>query len=144
MLNVEAKITATDLVMLQYREVQADDTMREWHQILRFDLIDKPGYPLKSQIFWDRRHKFNRGMSEHVGYFRMGSTEQLIRLANTALALAVVIGYSESGQLEPLDEQIKRCLDAHWQMAVPDILNTVKLGLADLQLHRRAREESSK
>jgi len=138
--NVAEKPTAADLVMLPYREVQCDDTLREWIQVLRFDLIDKPKQPLRAQLLLDRRYKLKKSQSKPVAYFRMSSTEQLIKLANTALAVAIALVYSEQDLLEPTDEQIRNVLRGHWQMAQPDVLNAVKTILRDLKLHRMTLE----
>jgi hypothetical protein len=66
----------------------------------------------------------------------MSSTEQLIKLANTALACAVALAFNEQRVLEPEDEQVRSVLKAHWQMAQPDVLFAVKTILRDLKLHR--------
>lgn len=126
------------LVMLPYREIQCDDTLREFNQVLRFDLVDMPGNPLRAQLLLDRRHKLNKGMSKPVAYFRMSSTEQLLKLANTALAVAAALVYAEQDLLDPSDDQIRNMLKSHWQMAQPDVLNAIKTILRDLQLHRMA------
>lgn len=134
---------AADLVMLPYREIECDDTMREFHQVLRFDLIDIPGHALKSQLLLDRRHKLQKGMSRPVAYFRMSTPEQLIRLANTALACAAALIFNEQRQIEPTDEEIRSVLKAHWQMAQPDVLCATSNILRDLKLHRMALSEAS-
>ena len=131
----------SDLVMLPYREIQCDDTLREFIQILRFDLIDIIGEPLRAQLLLDRRHKLQKGMSRPVAYFRMSSTEQLIKLANTALAVAIALIYAEQDMLDPSDDQIRAVIKSHWQMAQPDLLNAVKTILRDLKLHRMALEK---
>jgi hypothetical protein len=128
----------SDLVMLPYREIQCDDTLREFIQILRFDLIDILDEPLRAQLLLDRRHKLQKGMSRPVAYFRMSSTEQLIKLANTALAVAISLIYAEQDVLDPSDDQVRAVIKSHWQMAQPDLLNAVKTILRDLQLHRMA------
>jgi hypothetical protein len=132
------KVLPSHLVMLPYREIECDDTLREFKQILRFDLLDVPGQVLRSQLLLDRRHKLNKGMSKPVAYFRMSSPEQLIRLANTALAVAVALAYNEQTMLDPTDDQVRNVLKSHWQMAQPDVLNAVKLILRDLEVHRLA------
>jgi hypothetical protein len=70
----------------------------------------------------------------------MSSTEQLIKLANTALACAVALAFNEQRVLEPSDEQVRNVLKAHWQMAQPDVLFAVKSILRDVKLHRMAVE----
>jgi len=133
----------SDLVMLPYREIQCDDTLREFIQILRFDLIDIIDEPLRAQLLLDRRHKLQKGMSRPVAYFRMSSTEQLIKLANTALAVAIALIYAEQDMLDPSDDQIRAVIKSHWQMAQPDLLNAVKTILRDLKLHRMALEKET-
>ena len=132
------KPKVSSLVMLPYREVECDDTLREFKQVLRFDLVDVPREPLRAQLLLDRRHKLQKAMSKPVAYFRMSSTEQLLKLSNTALAVAVALVYAEQDLLEPSDDQIRNALKSHWMMAQPDVLNAVKTILRDLQLHRMA------
>jgi len=136
--DVVERPSPLNLVMLPYREIECDDTLREFKQILRFDLVDAPGQVLRSQLLLDRRHKLNKSQSKPVAYFRMSSTEQLIKLANTALAVAVVLVYNEQDLLDPSDDQIRNVIKSHWQMAQPDVLNAVRVILRDLQLHRMA------
>lgn len=140
--DVVEKTTPASLVMLPYREIECDDTLREFKQILRFDLVDVPGQVLRAQLLLDRRHKLNKSQSKPVAYFRMSSTEQLIKLANTALAVAVTLVYAEQDLLEPSDDQIRKVIVAHWQMAQPDVLNAVKVILRDLQVHRMAMQKT--
>jgi hypothetical protein len=132
----EAKPNPKDLVMLAHREVTCDDTLREFVQVLRFDLVDMRDNPLRAQLLLDRRHKQNKAMSKPVAYFRMSSTEQLMKLANTAVTVAVTLVYSEQGQLEPTDEQIRRAVMAYWEMAQPDVLNAVRVALREVRNHR--------
>jgi len=127
-----------DLVMLPYREVLCDDTLREFAQVLRFDLIDVDGHPLRCQLLLDRRHKMNKALSKPVAYFRMSSPEQLIKLANTALACAVAMACSEQDHLEPSSESVKAVVDAHWSMARVDVVSAVETVMRDLRLHRLA------
>jgi hypothetical protein len=132
----EVKVSPADLVMLAYREVECDDTLREFKQVLRFDLVDAKGQPLRAQLLLDRRHKLNRALSKPVAYFRMSTTEQLVKLANTALAVAVALAYNEQQQLSPSLENVKATVNAHWSMARVDVVNAVELMLRDLQLHQ--------
>jgi len=131
------------LVMLPYREIQCDDTLREFTQVLRFDLVDVKGEPLRAQLLLDRRHKLNKGMSKPVAYFRMSGTEQLVKLANTALACAVALAFNEINLLEPTDDQVRNALRSHWQMAQVDLLYAVKTILRDVKLHRMALERAA-
>jgi hypothetical protein len=127
--------------MVNWREIECDDTLREFKQILRFDLVDREGEPLRVQLLLDRRHKLNRAMSKPVAYFRMTSTHQLLNLANTALAAAVALAYSEQRILEPSQDQIRDVLKAHWQMAQPDVIVGVDVMLRELRLHRMTQEK---
>jgi hypothetical protein len=129
--------------MLPYREIQCDDTLREFTQVLRFDLVDVKGEPLRAQLLLDRRHKLNKGMSKPVAYFRMSGTEQLVKLANTALACAVALAFNEINLLEPTDDQVRNALRSHWQMAQVDLLYAVKTILRDVKLHRMALERAA-
>lgn len=126
--------------MVNWREIECDDTLREFKQVLRFDLVDREGEPLRVQLLLDRRHKLNRAMSKPVAYFRMTSTQQLLNLANTALAAAVALAYSEQRVLEPSQDQIRDVLKAHWQMAQPDVIVGVDVMLRELRLHRMTQE----
>lgn len=138
MMAQSEKPNVSNLVMVPYREVECDDTLREFKQVLRFDLVDVAGEPLRSQLLLDRRHKFNRAQSKPVAYFRMTSPQQLIKLADTALAVALTLLYSEQRCLDPSDDEIRGVLKTHWQMAQPDVLDAVKTILRDLTLHRLA------
>jgi hypothetical protein len=126
--------------MVNWREIECDDTLREFKQVLRFDLVDRDGEPLRVQLLLDRRHKLNRAMSKPVAYFRMTSTQQLLNLANTALAAAMTLAYSEQRILEPSQDQIRDVLKAHWQMAQPDVIVGVDVMLRELRLHRMTQE----
>jgi hypothetical protein len=126
--------------MVNWREIECDDTLREFKQVLRFDLVDREGEPLRVQLLLDRRHKLNRAMSKPVAYFRMTSTQQLLNLANTALAAAVTLAYSDQRILEPSQDQIRDVLKAHWQMAQPDVIVGVDVMLRELRLHRMTQE----
>ena len=136
----ESNPKPSDLVMVNWREIECDDTLREFKQVLRFDLVDREGEPLRVQLLLDRRHKLNRAMSKPVAYFRMTSTQQLLNLANTALAAAVALAYSEQRVLEPSQDQIRDVLKAHWQMAQPDVIVGVDVMLRELRLHRMTQE----
>jgi hypothetical protein len=136
----ESNPKPSDLVMVNWREIECDDTLREFKQVLRFDLVDRKGEPLRVQLLLDRRHKLNRAMSKPVAYFRMTSTQQLLNLANTALAAAVTLAYSEQRILEPSQDQIRDVLKAHWQMAQPDVIVGVDAMRRDLRLHRMTQE----
>jgi hypothetical protein len=136
----ESNPKPSDLVMVNWREIECDDTLREFKQVLRFDLVDRKGEPLRVQLLLDRRHKLNRAMSKPVAYFRMTSTQQLLNLANTALAAAVTLAYSEQRILEPSQDQIRDVLKAHWQMAQPDVIVGVDAMLRELRLHRMTQE----
>jgi hypothetical protein len=126
-----------DLVMLDYREVRCDDTLREFHQVIRFYLIDRPGHPLRSEILIDRPHKLNKAMSKHVCFLQLSSTQQLMSLTNTALAVATVMAYNEQPNLNPTDDEIRKSLRSYWEMAQPDLLAAIRTILNDLQNHRR-------
>ena len=132
----ETKPCPKDLVMLQHREVTCDDTMREFMQVLRFDLVDMTGYPLRSQLLLDRRHKLNKGLSQPVAYFRMSSTRQLLGVSSTSLVVAVTLAFAEEGQLQPTDDKIRSALKSYWEMEQPDILDAVKVMLREVRNHR--------
>jgi hypothetical protein len=119
--DVVEKPDEADLVMLDYREVRCDDTLREFHQVIRFYLIDRPGQPLRSEILIDRPHKLNKAMSKHVCFLQMSSTQQLMALTNTALAVATAMAYNEQPNLNPTDDEIRRALKSYWEMAQPPI-----------------------
>jgi hypothetical protein len=127
-----AHVEPSDLVMLPFREVECDDTMREFRQVLRFDLIN--GRPLRAQLLLDRRHKSNKALSKPVAYFRMSSTDQLIKLGNTALGVATALAFAEMNVLEPSYEQIKSAVKSLLQQfSSVDIENLVGLILSELR-----------
>jgi hypothetical protein len=141
--DVVEKPSPVDLVMLPYREVVCDDTLRELIQVVRPDLVDRPGEPLRIQLLLDRRHKLNKGLSKPVAYFRMSNVEQLLRIANTFLSLAMVKVLDEQGDLEPDHDVLKRMANSHWAMALPDVLTATETILRDLELHRAALEKET-
>src|SRR5271157_970935 len=141
--DVAERPVPADLVMLAFREVVCDDTLREFTQVLRPDLIDRAGEPLRVQLLLDRRHKLNKGFSKPVAYFRMSSTEQLLRIANTFLCLAMVKVLDEQGSAVTFNDRdlLKRMANMHWNMALPDVLTGTETILRELTLHRAAREK---
>jgi hypothetical protein len=129
--------------MLPYREVVCDDTLREFMQVLRPDLVDRKGEVLRVQLLLDRRHKQNKGFSRPVAYFRMSESAQLIKLATNFVALAVVMALDGSRNLEPSHEELARAVSSCWDYLMKnDVKLTVETILRDLRLHRMALEKA--
>lgn len=128
-----------DLVPLP-REVQCDDTMREFNQVLRLDIVDK--VPLRTQLLLDRRHKKKKSLSRPAGYFRMSSTNQLITLATDALAAANVLAFFQQDRREPSHEEISKAVDSVFEIVAVDVKAMIPVILYDLRLHREAVERS--
>ena len=140
--DVVEKTSPTDLVMLPYREVVCDDTLREFMQVLRPDLVDRKGEVLRVQLLLDRRHKQNKGFSKPVAYFRMSESAQLTRLATNFVALAVVMAFDGSRNLEPSHEELERAVHGCWDYLMKnDVKLAVETILRDLRLHRMALEK---
>jgi hypothetical protein len=137
---VEAKpFSPEDLVMFAFREVQCDDTMRQFIQVLRFDIGDVLGQPLRAQLLLDRRHKQNKGQSAPVAYFRMSSPDQVIKLGNTGLAVSAVLAFAQQGQLEPGYDEVKAAVRTLLRLFVEaDVCSAVEVMLRDVRLHRMA------
>lgn len=133
------KIDVADLISLSH-EVKADDTLREFHQFLRFQFIQ--GVPLRMQLLFDRRHKAKKGLSKPVGYFRMSQVSQLLRLGNNAYACAVVLAFHGQGAKEPTVEEIEKSIESLWPIIKGDLHVTAKVTLDEIQLHKRAQQRS--
>jgi hypothetical protein len=127
----------TDLLPLS-REIRCDDTLREFHQVIRFDVIY--GRPLRIQLLLDRRHKTNKRLSKPAAYYRMSSTDQLIRLGSNALATATVLAFFQQNRTEPSFEEIDKAVDSLIQMVAADAKTTVQVVLNDIKLRRMAEE----
>jgi hypothetical protein len=138
----EIKTSPSDLVMLPYREVVCDDTLREFIQVLRPDLIDRKGEVLRVQLLLDRRHKQNKGFSKPVAYFRMSESQQLTKLATDFVALATVLALNGQDNLEPSDQELEKTVDEYWKFFVKgDAKLAARTILTDLLVHRLAMEK---
>ena len=124
-------VKVTDLVPLS-REVQFDDTLRQFHQVARFDLIDQ--HPLRTQLLLDRRHKEDMKRSKPVGYFRMSSTNQLISMAVDALSLANILVLEGKGNITR--EMIQGSTEDLFKLILRDIVNVTDVALNDLRMHQ--------
>lgn len=131
----------TDLIPLP-REVFCDDTLKQFHQVLRFDIVY--GRPLRVQLLLDRRHKVNKSLSKPVAYFRMSSTDQLIRLGCNALATATVLAFFQQNRIEPAYEEIEAAVDTLIKMTSADVKITTEVILRDIRLHKMALEKTRK
>jgi len=118
------------------REVRFDDTLREFHQVGRFDVIDQN--PLRTQLLLDRRHKENQKRSKPVGYFRMSSTDQLISLAVDALSLANILVLEGKGDINR--DMIRSSTEDLFRLILRDIVNVTDVAMNDLRLHQRGKE----
>jgi hypothetical protein len=125
----------TDLLPLS-REILCDDTLREFHQVIRFDVIY--GRPLRVQLLLDRRHKTNKRLSKPAAYYRMSSTDQLIRLGCNALATATVLAFFQQNRTDPGFEEIDKAVDSLIQMVAADAKTTVQVVLRDIKLRKMA------
>lgn len=122
-----------DLISLS-REVKADDTMREFQQVLRFDIID--GKPLRAQLLLDRRHKAKKSLSKPAAYVRMSQAGQLIDLACGAITMANILVLQHLKEIPPrqlIEDTVKSALD----MMQGDIVTLTEIMLQEIQQHRR-------
>lgn len=123
----------SDLLPLS-REILCDDTLREFHQVIRFDIIY--GRPLRVQLLLDRRHKTNKRLSKPAAYYRMSSTDQLIRLGCNALATATVLAFFQQNRTDPAFDEIDKAVDSLIQMVAADAKTTVQVVLRDIKLRK--------
>ena len=137
---MSAKPSAVDLVPC-CREVKADDTMEEFNQVLRFDIIDKPEDPvLRSQILLDRRHKTDNKKSHPAAFIRLSQTGQLIDLMCAALAMANTIAYQNRIDEDmPTRMEIEHATDSVIATIKSDIVTLTELQLKQVEMHRKAR-----
>ena len=130
------RVHVSDLVPLP-REVKFDDTLREFHQVARFDIVDKN--PLRTQLLLDRRHKENQKRSKPLGYFRMSSTDQLISLAVDALSLANILVLD--GKRNISRDMIRSSTEDLFTLILRDIVNVTDVALNDLRMHQLVKEQ---
>jgi len=134
--NVE-KPKVTELIPFS-REVFCDDTLREFNQVIRYDIVF--GKPLRVQLLLDRRHKFNKSLSKPLGYFRISSIDQLLRLGTNALAAATVLAFFQMNRTEPDIEEIHQAVQNLLKMVGADVDLTAQTVLRDIQVRRMAEE----
>ena len=134
MASVE-KPKVTDLVPFS-REVFCDDTMREFNQVIRYDIVY--GRPLRVQLLLDRRHKFNKSLSKPLGYFRISSVDQLLRLGTNALAAATILAFFQQNRTEPPHEEVYQAVYNLIKMVSPDVELTTETILNQLKVRRMA------
>ena len=118
------------------REVFCDDTLREFNQVIRYDIVY--GRPLRVQLLLDRRHKFNKSLSKPLGYFRISSVDQLLRLGTNALAAATVLAFFQQNHTEPTQEEIYSAVQNVVKMLASDVELTTQTILNQLKLRRMA------
>lgn len=123
----------SDLLPLS-REVKADDTMREFHQVLRFDIVY--GKPLRAQLLLDRRHKAQKSLSKRAAYVRMSQASQLLDLACGALSIANVLAYQSVK--DPSHDAIASGTKSLLQLIQGDVVTLTEIMLRQVQLHRMA------
>ena len=129
-------VKVSDLVPLP-REVRFDDTLRQFHQVARFDIVDQN--PLRTQLLLDRRHKENQKRSKPLGYFRMSDTQQLVNLAVSALSLGNILALD--GQTVSRSH-IQHTTEGLFKLITRDIVNVTAAGLNDLRMHQLVKEEA--
>lgn len=129
----EAMPKPSDLIPLS-REVKADDTMRDFQQVLRFDIIF--GKPLRAQLLLDRRHKIRIQLSKPAAYVRMSQTSQLVNLACGALSIANVLAYQSVE--EPSHDLITSGTKSLLQLIEIDVATLTEIMLRQIKLHRMA------
>ena len=134
MASVE-KPKVTDLIPFS-REVFCDDTMREFNQVIRYDIVY--GRPLRVQLLLDRRHKFNKSLSRPLGYFRISNVDQLLRLGTNALAAATVLAFFQQNRTEPTEEEVYSAVQNVVKMLAADVELTTQVVLNELKLRRMA------
>ena len=116
------------------REVFCDDTLREFNQVIRYDIVY--GRPLRVQLLLDRRHKFKKSLSKPLGYFRISSVDQLLRLGTNALAAATVLAFFQQNRTEPTAEEVNHAIQSLIKMVSADVELTTQNVLNELRLRR--------
>lgn len=134
MADVE-KPKVTELIPFS-REIFCDDTMREFNQVIRYDIVF--GRPLRVQLLLDRRHKFNKSLSKPLGYFRISSIDQLLRLGTNALAAATILAFFQQNRTEPVHEEVYQAVHNLIKMVSPDVELTTETILNQLKVRRMA------
>lgn len=129
------KPKVTELIPFS-REIFCDDTMREFNQVIRYDIVF--GRPLRVQLLLDRRHKFNKSLSKPLGYFRISSIDQLLRLGTNALAAATILAFFQQNRTEPLHEEVYQAVYNLIKMVSPDVELTTETILNQLKVRRMA------
>ena len=127
------KPKVTDLIPFS-REVFCDDTLREFNQVIRYDVVY--GKPLRIQLLLDRRHKFKKSLSKPLGYFRISSIDQMLRLGTNALAAATILAFFQQNRTEPSLDEIRQAVNSLLKMVGADMELTAQTVLRDLQLRR--------
>jgi len=129
------KPKVTELIPFS-REIFCDDTLREFNQVIRYDIVY--GKPLRVQLLLDRRHKFNKSLSKPLGYFRISSVDQLLRLGTNALAAATVLAFFQQNRTEPSAEEVYQAIHSLIKMVSQDVELTTQTVLNELRLRRMA------
>jgi hypothetical protein len=129
------KPKVTELIPFS-REIFCDDTMREFNQVIRYDIVF--GRPLRVQLLLDRRHKFNKSLSKPLGYFRISSIDQLLRLGTNALAAATILAFFQQNRTEPVHEEVYQAVHNLIKMVSPDVELTTETILNQLKVRRMA------
>jgi hypothetical protein len=127
------KPKVTELIAFA-REVFCDDTLREFNQVIRYDIVY--GKPLRVQLLLDRRHKFKKSLSKPLGYFRISSVDQLLRLGTNALAAATVLAFFQQNRTEPSAEEVYQAVHSLIKMVSQDVELTTQTLLNELRLRR--------
>lgn len=121
-----------DLVPLP-REVHFDDTMREFIQVLRFDVV--VGKPLRVQLLLDRRHKKKKSLSKPLGYFRVSQTGQLLDLATGALTMANVLAFQNRADV-PTTGEIVAATESVLHLIRQDVATLTEVAFNQVRLHK--------
>jgi len=120
--------------------IEADDTLREFTQVLRFDIVYDEDR-LRAQVLWDRRHKENKSLSKPLGYFPMSGTEQLLRLASNAFTIAGVLAFFRHKKGLPTHEEVESAVNSVLRLVKEDIIISTEVILRDIHLHKLAVEK---
>lgn len=84
------------------REITADDTLREFQQYVRLQLVkDDQGRLDHLQLLFDRRFKLKPTMSKPLGYVHFSTATQLLNLAIQGICGATILNLAGRDDLSP-------------------------------------------
>lgn len=121
-------------------EVQADDTLEGFYQILRLQaVVDDSGHSDHLQLLLDRRHKIKPSLSKPLGYLRLSTANQLLGLAAQGIVGACLLTLKDA----PIGEsRILRTVDGIAEFLLQDAKRIVRVMLDEMERRRDGEERA--